>query len=122
MGDEDGGISSAAQSAQHSGQFETGSSRQRGLLGWLLGTKKFSDGGGGAEFDSENPVKGTVAPGGSLGLLNLRSMRLDDVAIPKADVVAVPDDIKKDDLVQVFRESGMTRLPVTRTRWIRQSV
>lgn len=112
MGDEDGGISSAAQSAQHSDQFETGSNRQRGLLGWLLGTRNLSDGGVGADFGPENPAKGAAAPGGSLGLLNLRSMRLDDVAIPKAEVIAVPDDIKKDDLVQVFRESGLTRLPV----------
>lgn len=46
------------------------------------------------------------------GMVNLRRMRVDDVAVPKAEIVAVPSDIKKDDLVQVFRESGMTRLPV----------
>ncbi|WP_107815778.1 hemolysin family protein [Celeribacter persicus] len=46
------------------------------------------------------------------GMVNLRRMRVDDVAIPKAEIVAVPTDIKKDDLVEVFRESGMTRLPV----------
>lgn len=46
------------------------------------------------------------------GMVNLRRMRVDDVMIPKAEIVAVPSDIKKDALVQVFRESGMTRLPV----------
>ena len=46
------------------------------------------------------------------GLLNLRRMRVEDVAIPKAEIVAVPADIDKDELVSVFRESGMTRLPV----------
>ncbi len=46
------------------------------------------------------------------GILNLRRMRVEDVAVPKAEIVAVPTDIKKEDLVQVFRESGMTRLPV----------
>ncbi|WP_460272287.1 transporter associated domain-containing protein [Celeribacter sp. ULVN23_4] len=46
------------------------------------------------------------------GMVNLRRMRVDDVAIPKAEIVAVPTDIKKEDLVEVFRESGMTRLPV----------
>tara|TARA_R110001583_G_scaffold138983_1_gene290828 strand:+ start:35363 stop:36208 length:846 start_codon:yes stop_codon:yes gene_type:complete len=46
------------------------------------------------------------------GMMNLRRMRVDDVAIPKAEIVAVPSDIKKDDLVEVFRDSGMTRLPV----------
>ena len=47
-----------------------------------------------------------------LGMLNLRRMRVEDVAIPKPDIVAVPVTISKDDLVEVFRDSGMTRLPV----------
>ncbi len=41
-----------------------------------------------------------------------RRMRVEDVAIPKAEIVAVPDTITKDELVKVFRDSGMTRLPV----------
>jgi len=47
-----------------------------------------------------------------LGLGNLSKLTVEDVAIPKADIVAVPVDISKDDLVSVFRESGLTRLPV----------
>ncbi len=39
-------------------------------------------------------------------------MRVEDVAIPKADIVAIPLTIAKDDLANVFRESGLTRLPV----------
>ncbi|GAA3867754.1 hemolysin family protein [Celeribacter arenosi] len=46
------------------------------------------------------------------GMVNLRRMRVDDVMVPKAEVVAVPHDIRKDDLVTIFRDSGMTRLPV----------
>lgn len=46
------------------------------------------------------------------GLLNLRRMRVEDVAVPKADIVAVPASMNRDDLVAVFRESGLTRLPV----------
>ncbi|MBK0327426.1 HlyC/CorC family transporter [Rhodobacteraceae bacterium F11138] len=46
------------------------------------------------------------------GMLNLRRMRVEDVAIPTADIVAVPDSITRDELVQVFRDSGMTRIPV----------
>jgi magnesium and cobalt transporter len=46
------------------------------------------------------------------GMGNLRDMAVEDVAIPTAEIVAVPVDIGIDDLVQVFRESGMTRLPV----------
>jgi magnesium and cobalt transporter len=46
------------------------------------------------------------------GLLNLRLKRLDDVLIPRAEVVAVPSDISLPDLVAKFRNSGNTRLPV----------
>ena len=46
------------------------------------------------------------------GMGNLRNMAVEDVTTPKAEIVSVPSDISKDDLVQVFRDSGMTRLPV----------
>ncbi|MBT9384611.1 CBS domain-containing protein [Pseudooceanicola sp. CBS1P-1] len=45
-------------------------------------------------------------------LQNLRRMRVEDVAIPKAEIVSVPITASQADLVGVFRESGMTRLPV----------
>ena len=46
------------------------------------------------------------------GLLNLRRMRVEDVMIPKAEIVAAPVDIGLGELVGVFRESGMSRVPV----------
>ncbi len=46
------------------------------------------------------------------GMLNLRRMRVEDVAIPRAEIVAVPATIAKDALVKVFRDSGLSRLPV----------
>jgi magnesium and cobalt transporter len=46
------------------------------------------------------------------GISNLRRLRIDDVAIPKVDIVAVPMDITKDALVEVFREHGFSRVPV----------
>lgn len=46
------------------------------------------------------------------GLSNLRRLRVDDVAVPKAEIVAVPLTITRDDLVEVFREHGFSRLPV----------
>mgnify|MGYP006270283971 FL=1 len=46
------------------------------------------------------------------GLVNLRRLRVEDVAIPKAEIVAIPDSVTRDELVGVFRESGLTRLPV----------
>ena len=42
----------------------------------------------------------------------LARIRVEEVSIPKVEIVAVPDTITKDELVEVFRESGMTRLPV----------
>jgi magnesium and cobalt transporter len=46
------------------------------------------------------------------GMSNLRVLRVDDVSIPKAEIVAVSVDISKAELVEVFRESGFSRLPV----------
>lgn len=46
------------------------------------------------------------------GMINLRRMRVEDVAIPTAEIVALPATTGKDELVKLFRESGMTRIPV----------
>lgn len=46
------------------------------------------------------------------GISNLRRMRVYDVAIPRAEIVSVANDTNLSDLVQVFRDSGLTRLPV----------
>ena len=60
--------------------------------------------------DTPNHV---IKPAGSmLGMLNLRRMRVEDVAIPKTDIMAVPVTATKDELVKVFRDCGLTRLPV----------
>lgn len=46
------------------------------------------------------------------GIGNLRRLRVDDVAIPKVEITAVPVTVGKDELVSVFREHGFSRLPV----------
>lgn len=46
------------------------------------------------------------------GLVNLRRMRVDDISTPKADIIAVPVEISRADLVQAFKTSGFSRLPV----------
>jgi magnesium and cobalt transporter len=43
---------------------------------------------------------------------NLRHMRVEDVAIPRAEIVSASCDASLAELVAIFRESGMTRLPV----------
>ncbi len=46
------------------------------------------------------------------GLISLRHLNVEDVAVPKAEIIAVPKDIELADLVEVYRSSGLTRLPV----------
>jgi magnesium and cobalt transporter len=48
----------------------------------------------------------------AFGLSNLRQMRVEDVAIPRAEIVSVSCDATLPELVETFRESGLTRLPV----------
>lgn len=68
-----------------------------------------------AQSDTPAPQKHDAAhaQGGPMpGVSNLRRMRVEDVSIPKADIVAVPVTISFDELVQAFRDSGLTRIPV----------
>lgn len=96
MTDSDGS-SSAAQSAQDSEDPSP-----RGLLERLRFWQT-SD-----EDEADQGYNGHTRP----SLSNLRQMRIEDVAIPKSEIVAVPEDTDLDELVSVFRESGFTRLPV----------
>ncbi len=66
---------------------------------------------GGLMPDPE-PLAEPLGTGRLPGLLNLRLKRLDDVLIPRAEVVAVTVEISLPDLVARFRESGLTRIPV----------
>ncbi|MGJ4857364.1 transporter associated domain-containing protein [Labrys sp. La1] len=45
-------------------------------------------------------------------ILGLRGKRVDDVMVPRADIVAVPLDISLGDLLKVFQTAGHSRLPV----------
>ena len=104
MGDTGDGSSSAAQSAQED-EIETSPSlltRMRQVF-----SPPATD-----EVNDDTPSDVTRAAGSVLGMLNLRRMRVEDVSIPKPDIVAVNVNITKDELVEVFRESGLTRLPV----------
>jgi magnesium and cobalt transporter len=79
----------------------------RGLLGRIFGAFDKSD-------SESGDTRAEVAPVASLtlGVGNLRRLRVDDVAIPAVDIVAVPVDITKDALVAKFKDSGLSRLPV----------
>jgi magnesium and cobalt transporter len=60
--------------------------------------------------DIHSQSKGHAIP--QFGMSNLRRKRVEDVAIPRAEIESVACDIALDDLVAVFRETGLTRLPV----------
>ena len=53
-----------------------------------------------------------LEPNNQRGMINLRRLQVEDVAIPKAEIVAVSESISKEELVKVFRDSGLTRIPV----------
>ncbi len=72
----------------------------RGFLSRIIGALSPPD-------EDRAPPKG-AAP----GLPNLRRMRAEDVAVPKSEIVAVPVTISLPDLLEEFRESGRTRIPV----------
>lgn len=86
------------------------SSGQRGFFGRIIDALSPSD----ANENEAARGTGTAAAGGGVlhGIGNLRRMRVEDVAIPKAEIVAVPVTASLDDLVASFRESGFSRLPV----------
>lgn len=48
----------------------------------------------------------------NLGVRNLNLKHVEDVSIPRAEIVSIPIDIELDEAVKVFRDSGLTRLPV----------
>ncbi|MCJ1899719.1 CBS domain-containing protein [Paracoccus versutus] len=86
--------------------------QSRGFLGRILG----AFGGGEAEpAGAEARDRGPAAPpAGVPGMVNLRRMRVDDVAVPKAEIVAAPVTATLPDLVEMFREHGFSRIPVFR--------
>jgi magnesium and cobalt transporter len=102
--------SSAAQSALPA---EDPLTQKPGFFGRLFGVvpvtnpdDETSPGQSGSNGASKNGAFNWV------GMSNLRSLRVDDVLIPRAEIVSVPCDISLRKLVAVFRKTGMTRLPV----------
>ncbi|MEQ6201577.1 hemolysin family protein [Sulfitobacter sp. HNIBRBA2951] len=111
MGDTDGS-SNAALRAQdtttpdesaHSGETDAS---KTGFFSRVIGALSPSD-----TPQGDVAVQPALERGGT-GMGNLRRMRVDDVMIPKADIIAVSVTTTMDELVAVFKESGLTRLPV----------
>ncbi|MEM8632857.1 MAG: hemolysin family protein [Pseudomonadota bacterium] len=113
MGDSIDDSSRAAQRAQSDDQDTTSHSaappdgHRAGLWRRLIGAIHPSDETGTIETE-----KAGLDPPSAPGLGMLGALQVEDVSIPKADIVSVPITITKDQLVKTFRESGLTRLPV----------
>ena len=109
MGENADGSSSAAQSAQDETDQDQTAAGSRGFFSRIVEALSPSETDGSFQaMTGENQPAPVVQP----GILNLRRMRVDDVSIPNAEIVAVPVTATMDELVAAFRDSGMTRLPV----------
>ncbi|TDT74216.1 magnesium and cobalt transporter [Litoreibacter halocynthiae] len=109
MGAEIEGSSTAAQSAQDIDTNQTevaiGDETEPGLFSRVIAAFRAPD--------SDDEISDRNGNGRAmLGLGNLRAKRVEDVVIPRAEIVSVPKSIGLDDLVGVFRDSGLTRVPV----------
>ncbi|QMU58562.1 MAG: CBS domain-containing protein [Boseongicola sp.] len=102
MGDNSEGSSIAAQSAR-----DEDDESSKGFFGRLFDTLSGNE-------DEDEILSGlSVASGSPIGeMANLTRMRVEDVMLPKVEIVAVPSDIAMSELLEVFRDSGLTRLPV----------
>ena len=106
MGDIDGSSSAARRARMKSDNSKLKSlniiARIKGLF--LFGSKL-------EPLDSnENFVD--IKPDGNNEVGNLLRLSVQDVAIPKADIVAVQDTITKDELFETFKNTALTRLPI----------
>jgi magnesium and cobalt transporter len=82
---------------------------QRGLIGRIISALTPA---AASDVMDVAPAPAPAATTDAPHILNLRRLRVDDVATPNAEIVAVPLTIGLDDLVAKFRESGYSRLPV----------
>ncbi|MEA5163063.1 transporter associated domain-containing protein [Cereibacter johrii] len=106
--------SMAAQSAPDQTEDDQAEPGPRGLFGRLFSAFSPAETGGGGLSPQDRAFAIAQSSLTLPGIANLRRLRVDDVAIPKVEIVAVPVDIGKEDLVAVFREHGFSRLPVYR--------
>jgi magnesium and cobalt transporter len=101
----------APDEADSSGQGDGPHNGQRGFFGRIFDAFSPNDADD-EDPDGEGHPREASGPASVPGIGNLRRMRVDDVAIPKVEIIAVPVTIAMDDLVTAFRDSGFSRLPV----------
>ena len=81
--------------------------RHSGFFSRVIGALSPSEEADAAENEAQEPGRRQHH-----GMLNLRRMRVEDVSIPKADIIAIPESSALDEVVAIFKETGLTRLPV----------
>jgi len=106
--DPQGTLAKTQQGLPSAGQQSTG---RGGILPWIARLLRLAPAGG-AKPQEPTAAGSAAGPPRQPGMGNLRRRSIEDVAIPKADIVAVPSTITRDGLLKVFKESGLTRLPV----------
>jgi magnesium and cobalt transporter len=114
MGDSQDGPPPAAQRAQSGEPDSTGRS---GILSRIFGWDQKNGAGdplAGVVVTSKSGTRKGVDTGEGLmvDLGKLVGLRIEDVAVPRADIVGVEAGASLDEVVAVFRESENTRLPV----------
>lgn len=109
MGENSEGPSEAARSAQAKDPLP----KRRSLIDWFMGrTEPPVD-----PIDNYGSAKALAdasadAQDMMINVRKMRDVRIEVVAVPRADIVAIPDSVSLEELVDVFRESTYSRLPV----------
>ncbi len=88
--------------AAHGALDDLKEGESRGLLGRLFDALTPDDKDDSTARNGRNPI----------GLSNLNGMRVSDVVTPKAEIVAVEAGASLSEIVDVFRDSGYSRIPV----------
>lgn len=103
MGDSKEGPSRAAHRARPIGPQDA--KQAKGLFARIFSNNS-------SQSEDSQTTSGNLAdiPVGGLG--NLQNLRVEDVAIPRADIVALPSSVTFDEMIKVFKDCQLSRLPV----------
>ena len=106
MGDTDGSSSAARSALLKNGNSEK---KPANILARIAGLFTFSNK---VEQLNTNENLGDLKREANDEVGNLLRLSVEDVSIPKADIVAVHESITKDELFDTFKNTALTRLPV----------